>query len=77
MQRTFLSIKWWLLVGIGGGVLSLIHNICLSDIVVSMPDSSSGGVVQYDLGKDVEGCFTLKGFLWPAPAILRSAVELM
>jgi ankyrin repeat protein/nucleoside phosphorylase/dephospho-CoA kinase len=77
MQRTFPSIKWWLLVGIGGGVPSPTHDICLGDIVVSMPDSSSGGVVQYDLGKDVEDGFTLKGFLWPPPAILRSAVELM
>ncbi|KAF4205337.1 hypothetical protein CNMCM8927_006339 [Aspergillus lentulus] len=77
MQRTFRSIKWWLLVGIGGGVASPTHDIRLGDIVVSMPDSSSGGVVQYDLGKDVEDGFTLKGFLWPPPAILRSAVELM
>jgi hypothetical protein len=39
------------------------HDICLSDIVVSMPDSLSSRVVQYDLGKDVEDGFNLKSFL--------------
>ncbi|GIJ92594.1 hypothetical protein Asppvi_001872 [Aspergillus pseudoviridinutans] len=77
MQRTFPSIKLRLLVGIGGGVPSLTHDIRLGDIVVSMPDGLFGGVVQYDLGKDVEDGFTLKGFLWPPPPILRSAVEMM
>ncbi|GFF34521.1 LOW QUALITY PROTEIN: ankyrin repeat domain-containing protein 50 [Aspergillus udagawae] len=77
MQRTFPSIKWRLLVGIGGGVPSPTHDIRLGDIVVSMPDGVYGGVVQYDLGKDVEDGFILKGFLWPPPPILRSAVEMM
>jgi ankyrin repeat protein/nucleoside phosphorylase len=77
MQRTYPSIKWQLLVGIGGGVSSPTHDIRLGDIVVSMPDGIFGGVVQYDLGKDVEDGFTLKGFLWPPPPILRSAVEMM
>ncbi|KAH2486611.1 hypothetical protein KXW70_006391 [Aspergillus fumigatus] len=75
MQRTFASIKWRLLVGIGGGVPSRTHDIRLGDIVVSMPEGPFGGVVQYDLGKDVEDGFTLKGFLLPPPPILRSAVE--
>ncbi|RHZ50580.1 hypothetical protein CDV55_101959 [Aspergillus turcosus] len=77
MQRTFPSIKWRLLVGIGGGAPSPKHDIRLGDIVVSMPDGPSGGVVQYDLGKDIEDGFSLKGFLWPPPPILRSAVEMM
>jgi ankyrin repeat protein/nucleoside phosphorylase len=77
MQRTFPSIKWRLLVGIGGGVPSPAHDIRLGDIVVSMPDGVYGGVVQYDLGKDMEDGFILKGFLWPPPPILRSAVEMM
>lgn len=77
MQRTFASIKWRLLVGIGGGVPSRTHDIRLGDIVVSMPEGPFGGVVQYDLGKDVEDGFTLKGFLLPPPPILRSAVEVM
>ncbi|KAF4216177.1 hypothetical protein CNMCM5878_007386 [Aspergillus fumigatiaffinis] len=77
MQRTFPSIKWQLLVGIRGGVPSPTYDIRLGDIVVSMPDGLFGGVVQYDLGKDVEDGFTLKSFLLPPPSILRSAVELM
>jgi nucleoside phosphorylase len=77
MARTFPSIKWRFLVGIGGGVPSDRHDIRLGDVVVSMPDGQYGGVVQYDLGKDTEGGFQLKGFLWPPPAILRGAVETM
>jgi nucleoside phosphorylase len=77
MALTFPSIKWWLLVGIGGGVPSDKNDIRLGNVVVSMPDSSHCGVVQYDLGKDTEGSFKLKGFLWPVPAIFRSAVMKM
>ncbi|PKX93615.1 uncharacterized protein P174DRAFT_370158, partial [Aspergillus novofumigatus IBT 16806] len=55
-----------------GGVLSPTHDICLGNIVVSMPDSSSGGVVQYDLGKDEEDGFSLNGFLWPHLASSKS-----
>lgn len=54
MKRTFQSIKWLLLVGIGGGVPSPRHDIRLGDVVVSMPDGQYGGVVQYDLMKDTE-----------------------
>ncbi|KAH3209412.1 hypothetical protein KXV77_007393 [Aspergillus fumigatus] len=36
MQRTFASIKWRLLVGIGGGVPSRTHDIRLGDIVERM-----------------------------------------
>ncbi|KAL2803349.1 nucleoside phosphorylase domain-containing protein [Aspergillus granulosus] len=77
MGRTFPAIKWRLLVGIGGGVPSPAHDIRLGDIVVSMPDGPFGGVVQYDLGKDIEDGFTLGGFLLPPPPRLRSAVEMM
>ncbi|KAK8139369.1 hypothetical protein PG984_002749 [Apiospora sp. TS-2023a] len=77
MARTFPSIKWRLLVGIGGGVPSDKHDIRLGDVVVSMPEGSHGGVVQYDLGKDKEDVFELKGFLVPPPSLLRSAVVTM
>ncbi|KAG2002841.1 hypothetical protein GB937_009492 [Aspergillus fischeri] len=77
MQRTFPSIKWRLLVGIGGGVPSPKHDIRVGDIVVSMPEGPFSRVVQYDLGNDVDDGFTLAGFLWPPPPILRSAVEVM
>ena len=77
MARTFPSIELRLMVGIGGGVPSKTNDIRLGDVVVSMPDGQHGGVVQYDLGKNTEEGFVMKGFLWPPPEILRSAVGIM
>jgi len=77
MARTFPSIKWRFLVGIGGGVPSDKHDIRLGDVVVSMPEGQYGGVVQYDLGKDADDGFIPKGFLSPPPPLLRSAVVKM
>ncbi|KAH8703142.1 Pfs, NB-ARC and ankyrin domain protein, partial [Talaromyces proteolyticus] len=77
MERTFPSVKHRLLVGIGGGVPSYNHDIRLGDVVVSMPNDTYGGVIQYDLGKDTDAGFRLKGSL-PSPHVrLRSAVEMM
>ncbi|KPM45222.1 hypothetical protein AK830_g1398 [Neonectria ditissima] len=76
LSRTFPSIKWWFLVGIAGGVPDR-HDIRLGDVVISMPEGEYGGVVQYDLGKDTDSGFLRKGFLWPPPPRLRSAVETM
>ena len=39
------------MVGIGGGALSLKHDIRLGDIVVSVPCDGNGGVFQYNFGK--------------------------
>ncbi|KAK1585140.1 pfs domain-containing protein [Colletotrichum navitas] len=77
LDRTFPRIRWRFLVGIAGGVPSDRHDIRLGDVVVSMPEGQSGGVVQYDLGKDTDAGFVLKGSLWPPPSMLRSAVEMM
>lgn len=77
LARTFSSIKWRLLVGIGGGVPSKKHDIRLGDVVISMPDGQHGGVIQYDLGKDTEDSFHLKGFLCPPASGLRMAVQMM
>jgi nucleoside phosphorylase len=77
MARTFPSIELRLMVGIGGGVPSKTNDIRLGDVVVSMPDGQHGGVVQYDLGKNTEDGFIMKGFLLPPPEILRSAVGIM
>ncbi|KFA70574.1 hypothetical protein S40285_09257 [Stachybotrys chlorohalonatus IBT 40285] len=74
MSRTFPSIQWRFLVGIGGGVPSEKNDIRLGDVVVSMPEGQYGGVVQYDLGKETDTGFLLKGFLWSSPPLLRSAV---
>lgn len=51
MRRTFKSIRFGLMVGIGGGAPSPIDDIRLGDIVVSQPTATSGGVIQYDRGK--------------------------
>jgi nucleoside phosphorylase len=77
LARTFPAIALRFLVGIGGGVPSENHDIRLGDVVISMPTGQYGGVVQYDLGKDTDYGFFLKGFLWPPPPLLRSAAETM
>lgn len=65
------------MVGIGGGVPGPKNDIHLGDVVVSMPEGQYSGVVQYDLGKNTDDSFILKGFLSPPPEILRSAVVIM
>lgn len=58
MLSTFPSIRFGLMVGVGGGVPGNGYDIRLGDVVVSKPRSAFGGVVQYDYGKTVaEGCF--------------------
>ena len=53
MLSSFPNIKVGLMVGIGAGIASpnQRHDIRLGDIVVSLPQGKSGGVLQYDLGK--------------------------
>jgi nucleoside phosphorylase len=45
------SIRFGLMVSVGGGIPSKYHDVRLGDIVVSKPTGTFGGVVQYDLGK--------------------------
>jgi hypothetical protein len=60
----------------GGGVPSLNHNICLGDIVVSISHKGWGGVVQYDLGKTIQGQnFQATGSLDQSFTVLRAAVN--
>ncbi|KAJ5899180.1 hypothetical protein N7495_003924 [Penicillium taxi] len=51
LLSSFHSIRFGLMVGIGGGVPSSNADIRLGDIMVSQPRDTSGGVIQYDLGK--------------------------
>ena len=53
MCSTFQSIRFALLVGIGGGAPSSEHDIRLGDVVVGMHTRQGGGVVQYDVGKSI------------------------
>lgn len=75
LVRSFGSIKLGLLVGIGGGIPTEL-DIRLGDVVVSTPDGTHGGVVQYDLGKTVEGGrFVRRGVLDKPHPILLSAIS--
>jgi nucleoside phosphorylase len=67
-------IKLGLMVGIGGGIPSQIPTIRLGDVVVSMPEGTHGGVIQYDLGKLESDGFRRKGHLDKPPKALLSAI---
>ena len=58
------QIRIGLLVGIGGGIAAPDDgaDIRLGDIVVSMPEGATGGVVQYDLAKAKPGNTNVKTF---------------
>jgi nucleoside phosphorylase len=78
MLRTFTGIRFGLMVGIGGAIPNVEKevDIRLGDVVVSQPDKTHGGVVQYDLGKNLgEGNFERKGFLRPPPTVLLTALS--
>ncbi len=63
MHYTFTSLRFILMVGIGGGIpkSSTGNDVRLGDVVVSMPSGEHSGVIQYDSGKLLQG----KGFLVP------------
>ncbi|KAI9683447.1 MAG: hypothetical protein M1820_010920 [Bogoriella megaspora] len=70
MMRTFTSIRFNLMVGIGGGVPNATNDIRLGDVVVST------GVIQYDYGKTIrEGRFTRTAFPVKPPLILLNAIS--
>lgn len=76
MIRTFRSLKFCLLVGIGAGVPSQQNDIRLGDVVVSKPTGTLPGVLQYDFGKALEnGTFQEHGSLPPPPMYLMSAIS--
>ena len=71
MLSTFRSIRFGLMVGIGGGVPGQDADIRLGDVVVIKPTGDFGGVVQYDFGKTVsQGVFERTGRLNRPPQIL-------
>jgi nucleoside phosphorylase len=74
MKLVFTSIRFGLMVGIGGGVPSMEADIRLGDVVVSSPNKTHGGVVQYDLGKATPSGFERTGFLNAPPTILLNSV---
>jgi nucleoside phosphorylase len=71
MINTFQSIKFGLMVGIGGGFPSKVN---LGDVVVSQPVADYHGVVQWDIGKlEREGRFIHTGSLNRPPIALLNA----
>jgi len=79
LLNDFPSVRFGLLVGIGGGVPGEDEDdddIRLGDVVVSKPTSTFGGVVQYDMGKVIEGGkFQRTGSLSKPPAVLSANVH--
>lgn len=75
LMRTFSqSLRIGLMVGIGGGIPSNDKDIRLGDIVVSQPQGTCGGVLQYDLGKEIgEDEFVRVGSLNSPPQALLTA----
>lgn len=70
-------IRIGLLVGIGGGIpcLDRGRDIRLGDVVISQPDGSTGGVIQYDLGKaGLDGTWERRGSLNMPPLVLLHAL---
>lgn len=75
LLNDFPSIRFSLLVGIGGGV-PVEADVRLGDVVVSQPTAIFGGIVQYDIGKCEEGGqFRRIGFLNKPPPVLSANVR--
>lgn len=70
------AIKIGLLVGIGGGIpRHLDQDVRLGDVVVSQPEGTTGGVIQYDLGKaTLNGQWEPRGILHKPPQVLLNAL---
>jgi nucleoside phosphorylase len=78
LLNDFPSIRFGVLVGIGGGVPGDEgeDDVRLGDVVVSQPTATFGGVVQYDLGKRLaDGNFERTGQLNKPPSVLSANVR--
>ena len=74
MRATFNGIRFGLMVGIGAGVPGTEVDIRLGDVVISQPQQTFGGVIQYDFGKATPSGFERTGSLNSPPQILLGAV---
>ncbi|KAL4925542.1 nucleoside phosphorylase domain-containing protein [Aspergillus undulatus] len=78
MLQTFKCLKYGLMVGIGGGVPSEEVDIRLGDVAVSKPGRGSGGVIQFDFGKEYgNGLFERVGSLNQPPETLLTALAFL
>jgi nucleoside phosphorylase len=74
MRSKFPSLRFGLMVGIGGGVPSAESDVRLGDVVISQPSMEHGGVVQHDFGMTGPRGFTRTGSLNAPPHVLLSAL---
>jgi nucleoside phosphorylase len=74
LRAAFKGIRFGLMVGIGGGVPSAEADIRLGDVVVSQPQLTFGGVVQYDFGRRTPNGLQRIGSLNSPPQKLLSAM---
>lgn len=78
MVRSFPSLRFALMVGIGGGCPTADGGIRLGDVVVSVPQGKLGGVIQYDFGKRLSGGqFQQTSQLNAPPEVLLGAIPEM
>jgi len=76
MLRSFPSIRFGLMVGIGGGAPSPKHDIRLGDVVISSPVGRTGGVIHYEFGKTIQNQkFERTGALDAPPPMLLMALS--
>ncbi|KAJ6256404.1 hypothetical protein Dda_8904 [Drechslerella dactyloides] len=77
----FPNLQFRFMVGIGGGVPgdnnSGSRDIRVGDVVVSVPDGGSAGVVQHDRGRRMAGYFDRVGVLPPPPQNLLRALTFL
>ncbi|KAL6800428.1 hypothetical protein J3E68DRAFT_272313 [Trichoderma sp. SZMC 28012] len=72
MEKTFSALKWYFLVGIGGGIPSK-YDIRLGDVVVST------GIIQHDMGKTIQNGtgFQPTAFIKQPSQSLRTAMSMV
>src|SRR5271156_2463104 len=76
MRHDFPSMRFGLMVGIGGGAPSEKHDIRLGDVVVSSPVGQTGGVIHYEFGKTIQNKkFERTGSLDAPPRMLLTALQ--
>jgi nucleoside phosphorylase len=76
LLNDFTSVRFGLLVGIGGGIPGEDDDIRLGDVVISKPTKDFGGVVQFDMGKIYTNKrFERTGSLKKPPAVLMANIS--
>ncbi|OQE30032.1 hypothetical protein PENSTE_c002G06819 [Penicillium steckii] len=76
LMNHFQSIKYGLLVGIGGGLPSYEDDIRLGDLVVGIPQGTNSGVIPFGMAKGFPGNhFEQTGLLNKPPDLLLSFVQ--